>query len=198
MRGGRNLSVQTLRRDEPASIADPLPTGGLRNATKLSDEDLKSLLQTMMLIREFELRVTDLFREGIVKGTAHSSAGQEAIAAGACFSLQRTDFVATHHRGHGHCIAKGADVNRMMAELLGRSTGICGGLGGSMHVADIDLNIIGANGIVGASMGLGLAPPLPPSSGRPGTPASRSLATAAPTKESSTRRSIWPRSGSCR
>ncbi len=100
--------------------------------------------------------MTDLFREGIVKGTAHSSAGQEAIAAGACFSLQRTDFVATHHRGHGHCIAKGADVNRMMAELLGRSTGICGGLGGSMHVADIDLNIIGANGIVGASMGLGL------------------------------------------
>jgi 2-oxoisovalerate dehydrogenase E1 component len=153
------MPIETLSREAPSSAANerprdrPSPT---RNGAKLSESDLKSLLRTMMVIREFELRVTDLFKEGVVKGTAHSSAGQEAIAAGACFPLSKSDFVATHHRGHGHCIAKGADINKMMAELLGRSTGICGGLGGSMHVADIGLNIIGANGIVGASMGLGV------------------------------------------
>ena len=118
--------------------------------------ELKQLLQTMLLIRSFETHTTELFQSGFVKGTAHSSVGQEAVAAGACYPLLRSDFITTHHRGHGHCIAKGADVSRMMAELLGRKDGICGGLGGSMHVADIDLNIIGANGIVGASMGLGI------------------------------------------
>ena len=127
-----------------------------RDAPKLGDADLKQLLRTMMIIRKFETRTTDLFLSGAVKGTAHSSAGQEAIAAGACYPLLQSDFIATHHRGHGHCIAKGADVPRMMAELLGKKDGICGGLGGSMHIADINLNIIGANGIVGASMGLGL------------------------------------------
>ena len=110
----------------------------------------------MLMIRAFEMRTAELFQAGFVKGTAHSSVGQEAVAAGAGYPLLRSDFIATHHRGHGHCIAKGADVSRMMAELLGRSDGICGGLGGSMHVADIELNIIGANGIVGASMGLGV------------------------------------------
>lgn len=127
-----------------------------RNAPRLGDAELKQLLRTMMIIRKFETRTTDLFLSGLVKGTAHSSAGQEAIAAGACYPLLQSDFIATHHRGHGHCIAKGADVSRMMAELLGRADGICGGLGGSMHIADINLNIIGANGIVGASMGLGV------------------------------------------
>ena len=122
----------------------------------LGDAELKQLLRTMMIIRKFETRTTDLFLSGLVKGTAHSSAGQEAIAAGACYSLLQGDFIATHHRGHGHCIAKGADVSRMMAELLGKKDGICGGIGGSMHIADIHLNIIGANGIVGASMGLGI------------------------------------------
>jgi 2-oxoisovalerate dehydrogenase E1 component len=128
----------------------------LRNAPFLGDAELKQLLRTMMIIRKFETRTTDLFLSGLVKGTAHSSAGQEAIAAGACYCLLQSDFIATHHRGHGHCIAKGADVPRMMAELLGKKDGICGGIGGSMHIADIHLNIIGANGIVGASMGLGI------------------------------------------
>jgi 2-oxoisovalerate dehydrogenase E1 component len=155
---GEVMSIETLSRVDAVATAQVLrarstPT---RNGAELSDADLKSLLRTMLVIREFELRVTDLFRDGVVKGTAHSSAGQEAIAAGACFPLLKNDFVATHHRGHGHCIAKGADIDKMMAELLGRSTGICGGLGGSMHVADIGLNIIGANGIVGASMGIGV------------------------------------------
>lgn len=127
-----------------------------RNAPKLEAAELKQLLRTMLVIRAFETRTTELFHSGLVKGTAHSSVGQEAVAAGAGYPLLRSDFIATHHRGHGHCIAKGADVPRMMAELLGRKDGICGGLGGSMHVADIGLNIIGANGIVGASMGLGI------------------------------------------
>lgn len=127
-----------------------------RNAPRLDAAELKQLLRTMLVIRAFETRTTELFHSGLVKGTAHSSVGQEAVAAGAGYPLLRSDFIATHHRGHGHCIAKGADVSRMMAELLGRKDGICGGLGGSMHVADIGLNIIGANGIVGASMGLGI------------------------------------------
>lgn len=127
-----------------------------RNVPDLSRDDMISLARTMLLIRRFETRVEELFKAGTIKGTAHSSAGQEAIAAGACFSLRRSDFITTHHRGHGHCIAKGADLNGMMAELFGRVDGICGGIGGSMHVADVELNILGANGIVGASMGLGV------------------------------------------
>ncbi|WP_348648295.1 dehydrogenase E1 component subunit alpha/beta [Rhizobium sp. ARZ01] len=127
-----------------------------RNVPQLDRADMLALARTMLLIRRFETRTEELFKAGIVKGTAHSSAGQEAIAAGACFSLRKNDFITTHHRGHGHCIAKGADIQGMMAELLGRIGGICGGLGGSMHVADIELNILGANGIVGASMGLGV------------------------------------------
>jgi 2-oxoisovalerate dehydrogenase E1 component len=110
----------------------------------------------MLLIRAFEERTINLFHAGLVKGTAHSSVGQEAIAAGACAVLQESDFIATHHRGHGHCIAKGARVDRMMAELMGRDEGYCRGLGGSMHIADLSLNIIGANGIVGAGAGIGL------------------------------------------
>ena len=96
-----------------------------------------------------------LFKEGLVKGTAHSYVGQEAVAAGACAALTKEDFVVSHHRGHGHCIAKGASLNRMMAELMGRVTGYCKGLGGSMHIADLELNILGANGIVGAGIGIG-------------------------------------------
>ncbi len=125
-----------------------------RNAPPLDAETQAGLLRTMALIRRFELRTTELFLDGTVKGTAHSSVGQEAIAAGACLALRRDDFVVTHHRGHGHTIAKGADLGRMMAELMGRVDGYCGGLGGSMHIADLALNILGANGIVGAGMGL--------------------------------------------
>lgn len=125
-----------------------------RNVPPLDDAQKLALLRTMVLIRRFEERTTKLFLDGTVKGTAHSSVGQEAIAAGACAALRRQDFVVTHHRGHGHTIAKGASLPRMMAELLGRTDGYCGGLGGSMHIADLELNILGANGIVGAGMGL--------------------------------------------
>ena len=119
------------------------------------------LYRTMRRIRAFDERVAELFQGGEIKGTAHSYVGQEAVAAGVCANLGPDDFMASHHRGHGHCIAKGASVDRMMAELMGRESGYCRGLGGSMHIADLGLNILGANGIVGAAMplstGAGLA-----------------------------------------
>lgn len=127
-----------------------------RNVQPLSESDHRRLLKKMCLIRNFENRAMELFRQGLIKGSAHSSVGQEAIAAGACQPLELRDFLVTHHRGHGHCLAKGADAARMMAELMGRKDGYSGGLGGSMHVADLALNILGANGIVGAGIGLAL------------------------------------------
>ncbi|MCR9139608.1 MAG: dehydrogenase E1 component subunit alpha/beta [Alphaproteobacteria bacterium] len=125
------------------------------HSNRLGPDDLRNALHMMMRIRRFEMRAKELFLAGVIKGTAHSSVGQEAIAAGACRALEPNDFLLTHHRGHGHTIAKGADVGRMFAELMGKAEGYCGGLGGSMHIADFERNILGANGIVGAGMGLG-------------------------------------------
>jgi len=134
--------------------------GAISNVT-IEAETLQDLYVTMRRIRAFEDKTADLFEEGVVKGTAHSYKGEEAIAAGVCGALRDDDIIASYHRGHGHCIAKGARIDRMMAELMGRQTGYCQGLGGSMHIADMELNIMGANGIVGAAMplatGAGLA-----------------------------------------
>ncbi|MBM09316.1 MAG: dehydrogenase, partial [Magnetovibrio sp.] len=128
---------------------------------KIPPKELVAIYSTMQRIRQFDQKTKELFEAGVVKGTAHSYVGQEAIAAAVGANLRDDDFVASNHRGHGHCIAKGADLNRMMAELMGRENGYCRGLGGSMHIADMGLNILGANGIVGASMplstGAGLA-----------------------------------------
>ena len=132
-----------------------------RDNRQLPADQLEAMYTTMKRIRAFEQRTFELFNEGVVKGTAHSYMGEEAIAAGVCAALTEKDYIASYHRGHGHCIAKGAAVDRMMAELMGRETGYCRGLGGSMHIADMNLNILGANGIVGAAMplavGAGLA-----------------------------------------
>ena len=95
------------------------------------------LYRTMRRIRAFDEKVAELFTGGEIKGTAHSYVGQEAVAAGVCASLGPEDFMASHHRGHGHCIAKGARLDLMMAELMGRESGYCQGLGGSMHIADL-------------------------------------------------------------
>lgn len=124
-------------------------------APVLDNARLERLYYDLCRVRRFDERVIELFNTGIVKGTAHSCVGQEAIAVGACAALADDDYVVSHHRGHGHCIAKGADLHRMMAELMGRATGYCGGLGGSMHIAALDKGVLGANGIVGAGMGLG-------------------------------------------
>ena len=106
----------------------------------------------MCLIRTFEERAAELFQQGIIFGTAHSCVGQEAIAVGAAGVMRATDYLVGHHRSHGHLIAAGADLRRMMAEMFGKRTGYCKGLGGSMHIADLSLDILGCNGIVGAGI----------------------------------------------
>ena len=121
----------------------------------LDVQALESLYTTMVKIRRFDERTTELFTAGLVKGTAHSYVGEEAVATAACANLRDGDYITGTHRGHGHCIAKGAAVDRMMAELMGRETGYCRGLGGSMHIADVDANILGCNGIVAGGIPLG-------------------------------------------
>ncbi len=119
-----------------------------------SADTLLERVRTMARIRAFEEQVGRQFREGNVHGFVHTSIGQEAVAAGACACLNRDDYLTTTHRGHGHCIAKGAEPTAMMAELFGRESGTCHGRGGSMHLADASLGILGANGIVGAGIPL--------------------------------------------
>ena len=120
----------------------------------LSAETAETIYTTMRRIRAFEEKTKTLFEQGAVKGTAHSYIGEEAVAAAVSANLRDDDYMASNHRGHGHCIAKGADQSLMMAELMGRENGYCGGLGGSMHIADLSLGILGANGVVGATMPL--------------------------------------------
>jgi acetoin:2,6-dichlorophenolindophenol oxidoreductase subunit alpha len=108
----------------------------------------RAALRTMWQIRRFEEAVDDLFARGLMHGTMHLSIGQEASATGSCLPLRADDAITSTHRGHGHCIAKGADLTRMMAELLAKETGYCRGRGGSMHIADVATGNLGANGIV--------------------------------------------------
>ena len=115
---------------------------------------LVELYSQMALIRAFETRVTALYRDSEIPGFVHTSLGQEAVAVGVCAALRDDDYLATTHRGHGHCLAKGAEVDGMMAELFAKATGLCRGKGGSMHVADPARGVLGANAIVGASIPL--------------------------------------------
>jgi pyruvate dehydrogenase E1 component alpha subunit len=117
------------------------------------------LYRTMSLIRAFDTHAGDARREGKLRGSVHEYIGQEAIATGVCANLRRTDYLSSYHRGHGHCLAKGADPEAMMKELYGRAGGVCGGKGGSMHVADFSLGILGANGVVadGVTIAVGAA-----------------------------------------
>jgi pyruvate dehydrogenase E1 component alpha subunit len=110
------------------------------------------MYRIMETIRQFELKAVDLFQAGELPGFLHSSLGQEATPAGTCINLHKDDYILTTHRGHGHVIAKGTDINRMMAELYAKIDGCCKGKGGSMHIMDRSLNILGANGIVGAGI----------------------------------------------
>ena len=109
----------------------------------------------MLKIRLFEEAAIKLWDKGEIKGSIHPYIGQEAIAVGFCQALKKEDYIISSHRGHGHYLAKGGDLAKMMAELLGKSTGCCKGRGGSMHVADISTRNLGANGIVAANMGIG-------------------------------------------
>src|SRR6476661_5660310 len=116
---------------------------------ELTKEELLEAYRVMRTIREFEERLHREFATGEIPGFVHLYAGEEAIAAGVIGHLGPDDYVASTHRGHGHAIAKGCDVKGMMAEIYGKSTGICHGKGGSMHIADLDQGMLGANGIVG-------------------------------------------------
>jgi pyruvate dehydrogenase E1 component alpha subunit len=127
----------------------------------LKQEQLVDMYRTMVKIRLFEEMADKQYALGKVHGTMHLSAGQEAVAVGTGFAITKGDYLLNHHRGHGHFIASGADVNKMMAEFLGKETGYCRGRGGSMHIADVTANNLGANGIVGGGLqlaaGVGLA-----------------------------------------
>jgi TPP-dependent pyruvate/acetoin dehydrogenase alpha subunit len=118
----------------------------------ISQEELLRLYRIMLTIRRFEERVVIDYHSGAIPGIVHSYIGQEAVATGVCTNLRRDDRIISNHRGHGHCIAKGADLNRMMAEIYGRKTGYCKGKGGSMHIADFGIGMLGANGIVAGGL----------------------------------------------
>ncbi len=127
----------------------------------LSPERLQALLHQMLLIRAFEEAAEQLYLQGLMHGTMHLSIGQEGSAVGACAALRPTDYILSTHRGHGHCIAKGARADQMMAEFFGKETGYCRGRGGSMHIADVSTGNLGANGIVAGGVpmaaGVGLS-----------------------------------------
>ncbi|GIN88013.1 acetoin:2,6-dichlorophenolindophenol oxidoreductase subunit alpha [Heyndrickxia sporothermodurans] len=126
----------------------------LVKSINFAPEKLKEMLYDMMLIRSFEEHVEKLYQQGKIHGTMHLCIGQEATAVGVCSVLTNDDKIISTHRGHGHCIAKGMNVDRMMAELLGKATGYCKGKGGSMHIADLDVGSLGANGIVAGGLPL--------------------------------------------
>ncbi|MCI7623042.1 MAG: thiamine pyrophosphate-dependent dehydrogenase E1 component subunit alpha [Clostridiales bacterium] len=119
----------------------------------ISKEQMLAFYRMMVRIRSFEEKAADCFMKGKLAGNIHLSIGQEAVATGTMAAIEKTDYITSTHRGHGHCLAKGGDAKLMMAELFGKKTGYCKGKGGSMHIAEMgELNILGANGIVGAGI----------------------------------------------
>jgi len=115
-------------------------------------EILLKMYEMMLKIRLFEEATVDVYQKGLMPGLAHPYLGEEAIAVGTCMALEKDDYITSTHRGHGHLMAKGGDMKKMMAEIMGKKTGYCKGKGGSMHIADVSLGILGANGIVGAGL----------------------------------------------
>jgi len=118
----------------------------------LKKEQFSEMYRKMLEIRLFEEKVFDLYGQNLVPGTIHLYAGEEAVAVGVCSNLNVDDYITSTHRGHGHCIAKGADLRRTMAEILGKKTGYCKGKGGSMHIADFAVGMLGATAVVGAGL----------------------------------------------
>lgn len=118
----------------------------------LEKTKLLEIYQKMLTIRFFEEKVFELYGQNLVPGTIHLYAGEEAVAVGVCANLRRDDYITSTHRGHGHCIAKGARLDKTMAEILGRKTGYCKGKGGSMHIADFSIGMLGATAVVGAGI----------------------------------------------
>ena len=125
-------------------------------AVSATKELLTKMYRQIFMIRNFEIQCIKLYRSGAIRGYFHPYIGEEAIAVGVCAALRPQDNIVSTHRGHGHCIARGAKVEKMAAELLGKKTGYCRGMGGSMHIADVDTGNLGANGIVGGGIALGV------------------------------------------
>jgi len=123
---------------------------------EISKEILLGMYRKMLTIRRFEERAAELYAAGRMPGFVHLYVGEEAVATGVCASLTDRDFITSTHRGHGHVIAKGGKIDLMMAELYGKATGYCKGKGGSMHIADTSIGMLGATGIVGSGMPLAL------------------------------------------
>jgi len=127
----------------------------------LCKDKLVGMYRKLLEIRIFEEKVFELYAQNLVPGTIHLYAGEEAVAVGVCSNLRKDDYITSTHRGHGHCIAKGAQPKRIMAEILGKKTGYCKGKGGSMHIADFSVGMLGATAVVGAglpiAMGAGLS-----------------------------------------
>jgi len=121
-----------------------------------SREFLEQLYRTLYTIRVFETECIKLYRQGLIIGYFHPYLGEEAIATGVCAALRKDDYIVSTHRGHGHCIARGGELKKMVAEVLGREAGYCRGRGGSMHIADVNIGNIGANGIVGGGIPIGV------------------------------------------
>jgi len=134
----------------------------MKEKSALFDENLNSTniehwlhcYEQMVKIRKFDEKVNELYMKALMPGLAHLYIGQEAVAVGVCEALRTDDYITSTHRGHGHCLAKGASIDRMFAELLGKEAGYCKGKGGSMHIADPDSGNLGANAIVGGSAGI--------------------------------------------
>ena len=124
--------------------------------TQADTELIARLYRTLYGIRRFEQTRIELYRQGHIRGYLHPYLGEEAIATGVCSALGEDDYIVSTHRGHGHCLARGGRFDRMFAEIIGKATGYCGGLGGSMHIADPDTGNLGANGIVGAGIPIGV------------------------------------------
>ncbi len=153
---------------QPAAASFPPPQTSATPTTALqrppggdAAAECRAYLSTMFRIRAFEEKVDELFMQGAIHGTTHLSIGEEAVPTGALAALEPEDYITSTHRGHGHCIAKGAELDPMMAELLGKETGYCRGRGGSMHIADVAKGNLGANGVVGGGIpiatGVGLS-----------------------------------------
>lgn len=136
------------------SMSDLLIKKGYKNSKLINVETRIELFRTMYKIRQFERAAYELYIKNLIRGSIHLYIGEEAIAAGICINLKKDDCITSTHRGHGHCIAKGSKIKLMMAELLGKKTGLCKGKGGSMHIADPGIGIFGANGIVGGGIGI--------------------------------------------
>lgn len=134
-----------------SDVSEAPPISLIDKSLGLNEQKLLDMYSVIWRIRWFEEKVLDLFRAGVIRGTAHLYSGMEAVATGACAALRPTDYVTSTHRGHGHALAKGLEPDRMLAEIIGRADGYCKGKGGSMHVASAKHGMLGADAIVGGN-----------------------------------------------